>query len=291
MSTEVAIPGNSDLAIGEGQTAWTPKQLDTLKALGVKDATQGDLDIFFYQAARTGLDPFLKQIYMLGRWTKDGVKQTIQTGIDGFRLIARRAADKAGETLSYSDTLWASPDGVWREFWQGKVPPVAAKVTVYRNGSAFPAVATYAEYVQTFKDGNPNPMWGKMPANQLAKCAEALALRKAFPQDLSGIYTDDEMGQADNDETPAAKAAPATRKPVTISEAMNRTQSEPTPEPEDLGEILDHDFLADAKGTADVDEIRAIWIDAQAAGAPAEVLASIQALAMATPADEAPAAS
>lgn len=278
MSNALAISGNSDLAISEGQTAWSPKQLDTLKALGVKDATQGDLDIFFYQAARTGLDPFLKQIYMIGRWSKEGTKQTIQTGIDGFRLIARRAADKASESLEYGDTLWASADGVWRELWMGDTPPTAAKVTVFRNGHAFPAVASYSEYVQTVRGGDANSMWAKMPANQLAKCAEALALRKAFPQDLSGIYADEEMGQSDNGATAPRKVPPVSR----VHQAM--AEAEPI---EDLGERPARDFLAEAElADGDPTLLRALWTAAQKAGEPAEHLATIA--AMATPV-EAPA--
>jgi hypothetical protein len=73
-------------------------------------------------------------------------------------------------------------------------------VGIYRAGFKEPmfAIAVYSEFVQLTKEGTPNSMWRKMPANQLAKCAESLALRRAFPEQLSGLYTSEEMGQADN---------------------------------------------------------------------------------------------
>jgi phage recombination protein Bet len=173
--------------------------------------------VFMHVAQRTGLDPFARQIYMIGRRGREQdangnwvnvVKQTIQTGIDGFRLVARRAADRLGETLEYEDTQWCGSDGVWTDVWTHGTAPAAARVTVVRQGRRFPAVAIYREYVQTKANGEPNAMWSKMPANQLAKCAEALALRKAYPQDLSGLYTDDEMGQADRAPSRAAAQDP-----------------------------------------------------------------------------------
>jgi phage recombination protein Bet len=202
----------SELAIRDDQQGWSPKQVAALTQLGVKDAAPGDLAVFFHQAVRSGLDPFAKQIYMIGRnssrWDPETrqkiyeVKQTIQTAIDGFRLIARRAADKAHHTLAEPEILWCGYDGKWRDVWLNSEPPSAAKATVLRDGQPFVAVALYSEYVQVQGSGEnakPNSMWTRMPTNQLAKCAEALALRKAFPQDLSGMYIDDEMGQADGE--------------------------------------------------------------------------------------------
>jgi phage recombination protein Bet len=222
----------SDLSIVEGQTFWTDKQIATLKQLGVKDASNGDLAVFFHQSVRTGLDPFAKQIYMIGRWSREGTKWTIQTGIDGYRLVARRASDQRRELLEYEDTLWCGEDGQWRDVWLSNDPPAAAKVTVLRNGARFGAVAVWREYVQTTKDGKPNSMWERMGANQLAKCAEALALRKAFPQDLSGLYTDAEMGQADvpaavAPQQPQRTAADRLRAAVQPDEPAPLVESEP----------------------------------------------------------------
>lgn len=194
----------SALVLQSDQDRWNEQQLAALKQMGLEKAGSGDLAVFLHVSQRTGLDPFGRQIYMIGRNAKEGnswvTKYTIQTGIDGFRLIARRASDRLNETLEYEDTEWCGADGVWTDVWTKATAPSAARVTVLRHGKRFPGIALYREYVQTTRDGNPNSMWSKMPANQLAKCAEALALRKAFPQDLSGIYTDDEMGPADRPE-------------------------------------------------------------------------------------------
>ena len=189
MSTDLVHAPASDLAITADQTFWTDKQRAALAQLGVARASNADLAVFFHHCTRTGLDPFARQIYMIQR---EG-KQTIQTGIDGFRLIARRAVDRSRETLGYEKTLWCGQDGVWNSVWLPEEPPHAAAVTVLRNGQPFPAIALYREYVATKQDGSPNRTWLNMPALMLAKCAEALALRKAFPQDLSGLYTSDEM--------------------------------------------------------------------------------------------------
>ena len=179
----------SNLVISPDQQGFTPQQVATLKQLGVDKASDGDLSVFFHQCVRTGLDPFAKQIYMVGRWDgrANAMRYTIQTGIDGYRLIAERTGVYAG-----SDESWVENNG----------RPVSATVTVRKIVAGavceFTATARWEEYVQTTKDGNPMGLWAKMPHRMLAKCAEALALRKAFPQDLSGLYTTEEMSQADN---------------------------------------------------------------------------------------------
>src|SRR4030095_9749670 len=193
----------STLAIRDDQDRFDQGQIAALKQLGVENASQGDLDLFFYQCKRTGLDPFLRQTHMISRNTFNSrtnaweVKWTIQTGIDGFRLIGRGAVAKAGETLGMKPTQWTGADGVWVEAWLRPMPPAAARVTIIRNGGEFTAVALYTEYVQRTKKGEPNRIWKERPAGQLEKCAEALAWRKAFPQDLSGLYTEDEMAHVE----------------------------------------------------------------------------------------------
>lgn len=179
------------LAISPEQNAWDNQQLAALKQIGLSAAGAGDLSLFFHQAKKTGLDPFTRQIYMIER----GGRYTIQASIDGLRIIAQRSGDYAGQTAP----MWCGNDGVWKDVWLESAAPTAAKVGVYRKGFVEPlyAIATLTSYMPTTRDGKPSGLWAKMPDVMLSKVAEALALRKAFPNDLSGIYSAEEMEQAD----------------------------------------------------------------------------------------------
>lgn len=155
---------------------------------GISDA---QLAMFSSVCKLKRLDPFSRQIYATLRYDKEsGTKKlSIQTGIDGFRLIAERTEKYGGQ----EDFEWCGQDGKWVEVWLAKDPPAAARATVLRKDwpKPFRRVARWSAYFQ-----DRSPMWQKMGAEQLAKCAEALALRGAFPEELSGLYTDDEMDQA-----------------------------------------------------------------------------------------------
>lgn len=154
-------------------------KLTLIKNTIAKGCTNDELSLFLHTCKRLGLDPLLKQVYCVKR----GGSMTIQTGIDGYRLIAERSGkympgreptytyDKDGRLLSATSYVKKmGPDGSWHE--------VAS-------------TAIMGEY-----DGGMN-LWKKMPHVMLAKCAESAALRRAFPAEMSGIYTDEEMSQAD----------------------------------------------------------------------------------------------
>jgi phage recombination protein Bet len=229
------------IAIRDDQVTFDDLQVKALAQLGVDRAEKADLAIFFHQCKRTGLDPFLRQIHMIGRRTKVNnqwvTKQTIQTGIDGFRLIARRAADRRKESLGYSDPLWCGEDGLWREVWLATEPPAGAKIVVHRNGQPFPGVAVFREFCQRKSDGTLNSQWSSKPAHMIAKCAEALALRMAFPQDLSGLYTDDETGIEAPEPGAPSQASGGTRR---MSRAAHEAGAS-EPEPVDAEIVTDDD--------------------------------------------------
>jgi len=147
------------------QLSYTKDQVELIKSQIAPEATVDELKLFLYQAQRTGLDALSRQIYCIHRnvktpngWSK---KMTIQTSIDGFRVIAERSGN-------YGETRYEASVGV--AYWD--------------------------EYCQRTNDGKPMGLWAKMPHTMLSKVAEALALRKAYPQDLSGLYTGDEMAQS-----------------------------------------------------------------------------------------------
>ena len=181
------------------------QQIDLVKDTVARGATDTELALFIEVCERTGLNPFARQIYAIKRWdgnTKREVMQT-QVSIDGARLVAQRSGRYAGQTPVY----WCGQDKVWTDVWLEDDHPAAAKVGVYMPGAPEPiwGVAVWGQYVQTKKDGSVTAMWQKMGSLMLGKCAEMLALRKAFPMELSGLYSGEEMGQADNVIPPRAE--------------------------------------------------------------------------------------
>jgi len=225
MTAIEARPQNMALAA----VTFDREQLDLIKTQIAPGATDGELALFVQQAKRTGLDPFSRQIYAVMReqsikdgnqWTKVQ-KMTIQVAIDGFRLIAERTGKYAGQV----GPEWCGADGKWVDVWLKKEAPSAARVGVLRSDFKEPlyGVARFDAYASRKADGTPMGLWAKMPDVMIAKCAEAQALRRAFPNDLSGLYATEEMQQADNP-APAPQQVQARTVDVTrqVAQATNK---------------------------------------------------------------------
>ncbi len=184
----------------------TTEQADLVKATVAADATDAELALFFYDCRRRGVHPLDKLIH----FTKRKGKYTPVTAIDFFRSRAAQTREHMGT----DDVLYAGTPGEM---------DFTATVTVYRmvqgERCAFTATARMSEYMPE----PPNDfMWKKMPHGQLGKCAEALALRKGFPQELEGLHTVDEMDQA-QEGRPAA--------PRTVSRMSERAVDATTTSP------------------------------------------------------------
>lgn len=219
MSNELAIP-----ATGEGRD-WNPQQAALMEFAGLAKTNNGNrtlvprpvIEAFLAACHRTQLDPIARQIYCL----EMGGKYVIMVSIDGLRLVAQRTGKYRGAL----PTEWTADGVTWLPVWLDTKQPAAARVRVQHADYDTPldGVATWAEF------GKTNSTWRSMPAHMLAKVAESLALRRAFPMELSGLYTPEEID--------------------------NATPVEPT-----------RDWLTEAKATTNTDDLKALFVALREAG-------------------------
>ena len=254
----------------------TDDQVDLIRRTICKDATPDELALFLGQCRRTGLDPFAKQLYAVFRFDKNVQRKimTLQTGIDGFRLIASRTGEYEGQVGPF----WCGKDGVWRDVWLEDGVPFAAKVGVLRKGFREPTwgVARFAAYSQ------PTPFWSRMGDGMIAKVAESIALRKSFPQELSGLYSAEEMDQADRPEAaevvhrpepPRQIAAPVVAAPVADNPTLVKVIATAITGATDIASLIDARSLAkdNAKklSTADKESLKNTFVARERALTPA----------------------
>lgn len=185
--TEIAVRDERRPAVAGD---FTPDQLDLIKRTICRGADDDELALFIAQASRTGLDPFSRQIHAVKRWDAREKREvmSIQVGIDGLRLIA----DRTGRYVPGRETEF-------RYETTGALLSATAHVRKLVAGDWHEVAMTarYDEHCQRTREGQPTALWAKMPHTMLAKCAESLALRRAFPAETSGLYTTEEMQQAE----------------------------------------------------------------------------------------------
>ncbi len=211
-----------------GALDFSNEQVRLLREGYAPGATDVEFRMLLEVAAARRLNPFLKQIHFVKRKSKDDngnwrESWTSQVSIDGLRAIAQRTGLYDGQDEPEFDL---NKDGLI----------VAARVRVYRKDWSRPSigVARWDEYVQTTRDGSPTKFWATMPHVMIGKCAEALALRKAFPEDMSGLVTDDEMMQADSQGGPRRAKVGAVEATATLSLSPHADSREEAPGDDDL---------------------------------------------------------
>ncbi|OOB90718.1 phage recombination protein Bet [Rathayibacter sp. VKM Ac-2630] len=278
----LALPTSGD------QSTWTDKEAALIEAAGLVSRKRNQppqlaprpvVEAFLLQCERTQLDPFARQIYCIER----GGKWQTQISIDGARLVAERSGKYEGQTAPEF-----SNDGqTWTQAWMpttGRELPAFARVGVYKAGfrEALSVVARWESYApmedvwdRGARTGEKKlgAMWAKMPDVMLAKVAEMLALRKAFPNDLSGLYSTEEMAQA-------ANAAPtAVQQGTNGAERPQEQRRAPEPagrpeEPVDAQVVADSSWEQRAIACTSMADLRPLYEEAEQAGVFGDVLAS-----------------
>jgi phage recombination protein Bet len=216
-------------------------EIEEIKRTIARGASDIELAVFLRTASRLGLDPFARQIFLIERYQGGGKVMTPQVSIDGFRLVA----ETSGQYMpGPRPTFTYDGDREPRQL----VSAIAYVKKQDASGAwhVIDCEAFYDEYVQRTRDGNVNAMWRKMPRVMLAKCAEALALRKAFPNKLSGVYTPDELPA----ETPETGEQTAPRGVKRTKQQPQHTQAAP-PAQNDAPNVLD--FAGEASEAIDAD--------------------------------------
>jgi phage recombination protein Bet len=252
---------NAQAKINGNQSRFTAEQIGLIQRMVCKGASPDEFKLFMYYCERTGLDPLTRQIYAVMRKDKEGNKvMSVQTSIDGFRLIAERTGKYAGQVGPY----WCGGDGVWQDAWLTKEPPAASKVGILRSDFKEPCwgVARYLAYVC------PTPIWGKLGDTMIAKCSESMGLRKAFPQELSGLYAEEEMQQQQYNTDGQYQQPAVARNSAAVVVASTKAKKPPPPEPDepasDIREIVDpEDVLraidGDLGAAMDLGSLDTIW--------------------------------
>lgn len=227
----------------------TKEQVDLLilNKIIPQGCPQAQIDFFATVCEKKKLDPMLKQIHLVERKSKDSfgkwvASYTIQAGIDGMRVIAQRNC----KIISYKR---------WTEKREDDLYGIC-EIDTEDRGKYYDELP-FKEYVQTKSDGSPNHFWKQFPQTMIKKCAEESVLRMMSPEDLSGVYGDDEMSQADS-ETAKPKELPKATQQIEEAKTVNEQASEMfEPQKEELNpEVLDK--INKAKTQT---ELKNIWFE------------------------------
>jgi phage recombination protein Bet len=202
--------GNGSALAPAQAPGWTREQMDLIKRTCVPagDAPSDDaFAVFLHVCQRTGLDPMLREAWLISRRSKTPRGDWITTwqtmaGRDGYLAAAHRT----GEFRGIQTETWPADK---------RQAPTHATCTVWRAGWAAPVICTvaFAEYAAD------SPLWRGKPHTMIAKVAESHALRRAFS--LHGTYTPEEMPDDAPAPRPLAEVLPRVDRPAELREAVH----------------------------------------------------------------------
>ncbi|MGH7612305.1 MAG: phage recombination protein Bet, partial [Candidatus Dormibacteria bacterium] len=229
------------------------EQFDLLKrTLGNIEMSDDEFTLFMVEAARLGLDPVTRQIVPVMFWSskRQRSEMSIIIAITGMRSLCQRTNQEDGtEGPEFTE------DGLnWTKLWLADDhPPVAARFTVYRKGMSrgYEGVAKWSEFVRKRRDGGPERFWADMPQHMLGKCAEAVARRMAFADQLQGVYVAEEFGGTTPEQAvdavrrtpdskrlpPAAPTSPEAVQGAMVATLWNSLGKQDRPAPQEMEEV------------------------------------------------------
>lgn len=204
MSTALATPAKSALPATQMSETELLNVLRNSLYIGAKDES---IKMALAYCTASGLDIMQKPVHLVPMWDAKAksMRDVVMPGIGLYRTQAARSGAYAGVTEpEFGPDVVETFDE--EKAYEGKIRPAATvtypawcKVIVKRRMpdgqiAEFAATERWKEnYATAGKDSKqPNTMWQRRPYAQLAKCAEAQALRKAFPE-FGAAPTADEM--------------------------------------------------------------------------------------------------
>jgi len=224
-------PGPDPTYLLSAATAFGADKVALLRDAFYPTLSLAEIGELLHVAMATGLDPIARQIIGVRKWDRVFKVEvfTVLVKIDGFRSIAERSGKYAGQrgpwftdgkpVLNADGVPVFDDDGAvrvaWKTVWDSKEPPFAARVDVHRVGFDKPisSPALWSEYADPT-----SPMWSPdgFPTVMLAKCSEALSLRRAFPNELGGLHIPEELrrGAASGDFVDVSPAPPPPTAPL-----------------------------------------------------------------------------
>jgi phage recombination protein Bet len=195
-------------AIASLPALYNPRDLALIRRTVASDTSDDEFAIFVHMARALRLDPLRRQVHAFVFNKTDPKKRrlTLVTSIEGYRAIAARTGNyrpDEDEPSFITDEDLRSNDN------PAGLVSCSVKVWQYAHGQWFPVTGTahWAEFAPmktVWADNKPTDIkaldrsgrWGDMPFLMLAKCAEAQALRKAWPEDLANTFVGEEVDRA-----------------------------------------------------------------------------------------------